>query len=491
MGSFIYKSATELAAMIREGKATSSEIVRDHLDQIKKYNGGLNALISVFEEEAMEEAAECDREAKKQRFRGPLHGVPITIKEIFWIKGKRSTMNFRMLKNFVAEEDAVVIDRIKKKGAVILGQTNVPRNLSGYQVRGDIYPEGKNPYNTEFTPGGSTGGGAAALAAGFSPLELGADLGGSIRVPASFCGLYGLKPTERTVPLHGNFPITKKFSTYIAHMGQAGPLARDVGDVELLWRIIVGPHESDRNIADINWQQPLKKSFGHYNIAWTDAWPGYDTSSPLKNAMQTLVEDLMRNGCNVEQKIPDQSLHQESLKVFMGLFPYVIAQGTPWFVRAIMKIQVHHTFLKGMRKESPHLIRSLHDAFKLNANHYGKMMLQRRLITERWERFFNQYDFLICPVAFGPAYKRCKMGSRLSYDGKDIVYANYAWPYVGCFNASGNPSITIPLGLSPEGLPIGVQVVGRYWSEPELIGFVKSVSKITDGFVKPTTYPKG
>lgn len=371
MGSFIYRSATELAALIRERKATRLEIVKDHLQQIKKYNGLFNALISLFEEEALEQAAQCDRETSHGKSRGPLHGVPVTVKEICWIKGKRSTMNFRMLKNFVAQEDAVVVDRIKKNGAIILGQTNVPRNLSGYQVRGDIYPEGKNPYNTEFTPGGSTRGGAAALAAGFCSLELGADLGGSIRVPASFCGLHGLKPTEKTVPIHGNFPVPKNFSTYITHMGQAGRLARRVEDIELLWSIIVGPHESDRSIPEINWKQPSKKSFSDYKIAWTDCWPRYGTSSSLKKAMQTLVENLKRNGCHVDQKIPDDSLHEDSLKVFMGLFPYVIAQGTPWLVRAIIKMQVHRTFLKGMKKESPHLIKHLHEGFKLNANHYG------------------------------------------------------------------------------------------------------------------------
>jgi amidase len=488
MGKFIYKSATELAALIRERKATSSDIVKDHLEQIKKHNKKLNALISVFEEEALQEAVERDEEARDVRIRGPLHGVPVTIKEMFWIKGKHSNINFKMLKDFVAPEDAVIVSRIRKNGGVILGQTNVPRNLGDYQVVGDIYPEGKNPYNTEFSPGGSTGGGAAALAAGFSPLELGGDLGGSIRVPACFCGVYGLKPTEKTVPLHGNFPLPKNARTFIAHMGQAGPLARTIEDVELLWRIIVGPHESDRNIPDINWKQPSKRSLTDYKIAWTDGWPGYETSLPVRNTLQSLVNKLIANGCHIERSIPDDSLHQNSLNVFMGLFPYVMAQGTSWFIRAIIKMQNSRNFLKGMKKESPELIKTMNDGFKLNANHYGEMLLQKNLITQRWEEFFNQYHFLICPVAFGPAYKRCKTGSRLSYDGKEIVYANYAWPYVGCFNASGNPSITIPLELGPEGLPFGVQIVGKYWSEPELIHFAKQVSKLTDGFVKPMGY---
>lgn len=197
MNQYIYKSATELAGLIRDGKATSTAIVSAHLERIRNVNGRLNALINVFEEEALQEAALCDKEAEEGRFRGPLHGVPITIKEQFWIKGKKSNTNFKMLKDFVAPEDAVVVDRIRKSGAIILGQTNVPKNLLDYQVAGDIYPEGVNPYNVEYSPGGSTGGGAAALAAGLTPLELGGDFGGSIRVPANFCGLYGLKPRRR------------------------------------------------------------------------------------------------------------------------------------------------------------------------------------------------------------------------------------------------------------------------------------------------------
>ena len=204
MSSYIYKSAIELAGLIRDGKASSTDIIREHLEQIKRYNNTLNALISIFEDEALMTAAECDNETREGKSRGPLHGVPVTIKEQFWIKGKHSNTNFKMLKDFVAPEDAVIVDRIRKAGAIIVGQTNVPRNLIDYQVSGDLYPEGKNPYDTDYSPGGSTGGGAAALAAGFTPLELGGDFGGSVRVPSNFCGLYGLKPTEKTVPLHGN-----------------------------------------------------------------------------------------------------------------------------------------------------------------------------------------------------------------------------------------------------------------------------------------------
>ena len=488
MSSYIYKSAIELAGLIRDGKASSTDIIREHLEQIKRYNNTLNALISIFEDEALMAAAECDNETREGKSRGPLHGVPVTIKEQFWIKGKHSNTNFKMLKDFVAPEDAVIVDRIRKAGAIILGQTNVPRNLIDYQVNGDLYPEGKNPYDTDYSPGGSTGGGAAALAAGFTPLELGGDFGGSVRVPSNFCGLYGLKPTENTVPLHGNIPLSKNAKTFLVHMAQAGPLARNIDDLELLWKIIVGQHDSDRNIPDINWKQPIKNSLSDHKIAWTDSWPGYETSSQISNAIKSFSEKLIANGCNIEKKIPDETLHTESLKTWVGLFPYIIAQSTPWYIRSIIKMQLYKGLLKGMRSDSPQFTKPMNDAFKMSANHYGEVLLQRSLMTQRWENFFEEYDFLICPVAYGPAYKRCKTGNKLSYDGKEMIYVNYVWPYVACFNASGNPSITIPLGIGKEGLPIGVQIVGKYWSEPELINFAKQVAKLTVGFVKPNNF---
>ena len=488
MRNYIYKSAYELAGLIREGKASSTDIVKQHLDQIEEHNSQLNALISIFDKEALYEAELCDKEANEGKFRGPLHGVPVTIKEQFWIKGKKSNTNFRMLKDFIAPEDAVIVERIRKSGAIILGQTNVPRNLTDYQVNGDIYPEGKNPFNTDYSPGGSTGGGAAALAAGFTSLELGSDFGGSVRVPASFCGLYGLKPTENTIPPHGNIPLHPKSNTYIQHMAQAGPLARNPEDLELLWKIIVGPHESDRNVPDINWEQPSNKTFSDYKVAWTDSWPGYEASSQVKDAIKSLTETLRIKGCKIEKKIPDGNLHEESLKTFTGLFPYVIAQGTPWFIRIMIKTGLRSGLLKGFINTSSHLVKPMDKAFKMNAKHYGQVMLQRKQIIERWESFFKEYEFLICPVAFGPSFRRCKIGSKLSYEGKEIIYNNYAWPYNACFNASGNPSITIPLGIGSEGLPIGIQIVGKYWSEPELINFAKQVASLTVGFIKPNGY---
>ena len=484
MQQYIYRSACELAKLIREGRATSVDIVKEHVSRIKERNGELNAFVNLFEAEALAVAAERDQQAQAGRFLGSLHGVPVSVKEQFWIKGKRSTINAKMHKDFVAPEDAVVVDRIRRSGAVILGHTNVPRFLLDYQVWGEIYPEGKNPYNTDCTPGGSTGGGAAAVAAGFSPLELGGDLGGSIRAPSNFCGLYGLKPTEKTVPLHGNIPLPKNAKTLIVHMAQAGPLARTLEDVEILWKVIVGPHESDRDTPRIDWYAPVKTSLSEYKIAWVDGWPDYPVSKQVSGAIRAFVGKLEQHGCRLENRSPDGNVHEESLALWMGIFPYIVAQGVPWFVRSFLKMDLNSKVLKGVKKYR----RDFNKAFGMSANHYGEMMLRRSIARSRWEHFFNDYDFLVCPSSFGPAYPRTKVGSKLRYEGTEMIYGDYVWPFMACFNASGHPSLNIPLGLGKEGLPLGVQIVGPYWSEPELIAFAKQASRVTERFVKPAAY---
>ena len=481
MENYIYKPATELARLIREGKATSKEIVGQHIERIKKLDGELHAMVLLFEEEAMKLADERDRETSQGKIMGPLHGVPVTLKECFWMKGVPSTVNFKFFKDFIAPRDAVLVSRIRESGAIIIGKTNVPRSLMDFQVSGDLYPEGKNPYNTDYTPGGSTGGGAAALAAGFSPLETGSDIGGSVRLPAAFCGLFGLKPTDRTVPLDGNMPIPRQAKSFLVHMAQAGPLARDIEGLELLWRLIVGPHESDRNIPRIEWKAPTERPLSEYRIAWVDGWPGFPTSKTVGEAIHSLVTAFTAKGGKAGEGIPDKGLHMDSLRLDASLLPYVIAQGVPWFIRWFMRWQMKATFFKGEHRFN----KEINKAFQMDANHYGEVMLMKNRITERWEKIFREVDFLVCPVAYGPAIKRCKTGSNIRYEGKTVIYPHYMWPFTACFNASGHPAITIPFGMSPENLPIGIQIVGPYWSEPELIRFAGMMASLGPGFTPP------
>ncbi len=484
MGNLIYKSAIELAELIRNGTATSTEIVKVHLEQIKKHNSTLNAVVMLVENEALKTAAQCDDEARQGKFRGPLHGVPMTIKEQYWLKGTKSTLNFKMLKDWTAPEDAVSVARLRKAGAVILGKTNVPRNLTDYQVNGDIYPECKNPYNLELSPGGISGGASAALASGMVPIELGGDFGGSIRNPSNYCGLYGMKPTENTVPGHGVVPKPKGAKGFVFHMAQAGPMARNPEDLELVWKIIRGPHKSDRNTPRIEWKNVEGKSFSDYKVAWVDGWPGYETSGRTKSIIRNFIDQLTQNNCKTENTGPADNLHERSLSMFMRLFSQLISQDVPRFIRPLMKMQLKKGLLKGIDRFHGELNKGFKDSFI----HYSETIGIRAGIVSEWEHYFEKFDLLVCPMGFGPAFKRCKIGTPINYDGKELIYIYYAWPYLACFNASGHPGINIPLGIGEEGLPVGVQVVGPYWSEPDLIQFAKLVSEFTAGFVKPEAY---
>ncbi len=484
MSKYIYKSATELAQLIRDGKATSTEVVKEHLARIKQYNPELNAVVIFLEDEALRIAAECDNEVKLGKSRGPLHGVPMTVKEQYWVKDTKSTLNFKMLKDWVAPEDAVVISRLKRAGAIILGKTNVPKNLTDYQVYGDIYPEGKNPYSTDYSPGGSSGGASTALASGMTPIELGGDFGGSIRNPSNFCGLFGMKPTENTVPGHGNAPAPKGARGFIFHMAQAGPMARNPEDLELVWKIIRGPDRSDRNTPRIEWKNSEGKSLSDYKIAWVDSWPDYETSSKTKSVIRNFIDQLNKKNCKTENTGPVGDIHKRSLSLFVRLFSQLISQDVPWFIKPLMKMQLKNGLLKGIDK----FHRELSKGFKDSFIDYSETMGIRAGIVSEWEHYFDKFDLLICPMGFGPAFKRCKIGTPINYDGKKLIYVNYVWPYLACFNASGHPGIDIPLGIGEDGLPIGVQVVGPYWSEPDLIHFAKLVSEFTPGFIKPEKY---
>jgi len=477
MNNYIFKSATELSNLIRNKEATSTAIVKAHLDHIKEHNPEIGAIVVLLEQQAMKEASACDKEAQANKFRGPLHGVPMTIKDQFWVEGTKSTLNNNRFKDWVASEDALVVKRLKNAGAIVIGKTNVSKDLLDYQVSGDISPDCKSPFNHAYSPGGSSGGSSAALASGMIPIELGGDLGGSIRIPSNFCGTYGLKPTENTISGHGLSPKAKKARGHLFEMAVPGPMARTLEDLELLWTILQGPDKKDRSIPPIDWNQPEKKALTDYKVGWVDSWPGYETSQQTQDTIKNFVSLLNEKGVETRHAPPGNNLHQRTLDVFSKLSFQMILQDVPWFVRPLMMRSLRGGFLKGMKTDFWQFIDTFTD--------YSELKGRRAKIIEEWETHFEDFDFLVCPIGFGPAYKRCKIGTPINYDGRAVTYINYVWPFNACFNGSGHPAMNIPLGLGEEGLPMGIQLVGSYWSEPEMLHFAKLVSEFTKGFVRP------
>jgi amidase len=471
--------ATELARRIRDGEISSAEVTEAFLSRIAAHNGKINAIAYLLETEARSRANEADEARARGETWGPLHGVPVTVKEQYLMANTPSTLNSKRMRDFIAPEDAVIVKRIKSAGAVILGKTNVPANLQGYQVQGDIYPEGKNPFGYEYTPGGSSGGGAAAVAAGMTALELGADGGGSLRVPAHFCGVYCLKPTDKTILRYGGLPFPKGARGFLVNMGQPGPLGRSVDDLELLWEIIRGPDPSDFEIAPIDWRPPSGRSLAQLRFAWTDGFEQYVAGAETREQLTALAVRIERAGGRVEKAAP--AIHPRAGEVFVQLLGASLGQDMPWLVRKIFPTFVARGLLKGQ----PHMVRLLRRTLKMNTQEYAAALGLKRVLVEDIERFFGSHDVLLAPVSYGPAFKRCKEGSPLDFDGTTRPYNDYCWPYVGPFNASGHPALVMPLGTSKDGLPIGVQLIGPYWSEPELLHIAKQLAPLSKGFVAP------
>ncbi len=474
--------ATELARRIRDRQISATEVTDAFLARIAAHNHKINAIVQLFERDARSRAKEADEALARGQNWGPLHGVPVTIKEMFLMANTRSTLNARRMKDFVASEDGVIVQRLKSAGAVILGKTNVPANLQGYQVRGDLYPEGKNPHRLESSPGGSTGGGAAAVAAGMTALELGADGGGSLRVPAHFCGVYCLKPTDKTIPRYGGIPLATGTRRFLVNMVQPGPLARSIDDLELLWTIIRGPDPSDFEVAPIEWRPPSGRSLAQLRVAWTDGFQEYVAGAETREQLAALAARIAHAGARVQKAVPE--IYPRATQVFVHLLGALLGQDMPWLVRKIFPVFVARGLLKGQ----PNMVRVLRRALTMNTRDYAAALGAKRALVEDIERFFSHHDVLLAPVSYGPAFTRCKEGSPLDFDGALRPYNDYCWPYVGPFNASGHPALVMPLGTSKDGLPIGVQLVGAYWSEPELLHIARQLASLTSGFVRPHSY---
>lgn len=478
--SYIYNSAVELAALIKAKKVSAYTVTMAHLAQIKNNNYKYNALIWLREKEALEDAQKADEALARGDSVGVLHGVPVTVKEFFWVKGSPCTMNSNLF-GFTAPDDGPLVKQLKKEGAIILGTTNVPFMLADYQTYGEVYPAASNPYDTSRTPGGSTGGGAAALAAGFSAMELGSDMGGSIRVPAAFCGLYGLKPTYGLTNItQGGGPDTSHHPTRMA-LAVAGPLARTPDDLGLMWNVLKQTPLDPSFKNDHTSYKSKLKAINEYRLAWLNEWnysggkitSGHDVRFVLKD----LMDSLAMQGSKIEQTQPDN--YDQMTQSFLASFASIAMEGRPWLLRKIAGYM--------MKDKDDHsgnfdaMYASLND---VSDAAWKQLEAKRQILIDEWENFFKEHDFLICPITYGPAFKKCKSGEDIEGDDEKIRYMNYVG-FSFIFNATGHPCIIIPMGLNKDGLPIALQVVGRYYSENDLIHFAKSIERFTPGFIIP------
>ena len=455
MNEITFLPAVVMAERIREKKISPVELVDAHLAQIEKLNPKLNAFVHVDPDAARRAAQAAEAavmQAKTRKALGPLHGIPVSVKSSFEVSGMRCESGTRLRAGYLPAQDAPLVARLRAAGAIVLGVTNTPELLMAWETDNLLYGRTNNPWDLERTPGGSTGGEAAAIAAGMSAGGVGSDGGGSIRVPAHFCGICGLKPTPGRIPASGHYPVS---AGPFASIGVVGPMARTVADLKTLFEVMQGPDTGDTCAAPVPLRWPSDNETRNLRIGYFEDDGRTPVTRETRAAVRIAAEALRSAGFEVEPFQPEglEQARQLWWKYFVvagGMLLRPMFEGREADLSPILK-----QFLEISAAEPP-----------LTADTLLNYWIERDLLRARFFAQMQRYPILLCPAAAIPAFRHAER--RWQVEGKTVNYLD-AWSYTEFFNLLGNPAAVIPVGRSPEGLPIGVQIVGRPWEEEEVL----------------------
>jgi amidase len=474
-----FQTASQLARAIRTGRISSLEATDAHLERIARLNGAINALVVVDREGARKAARAADRTAARKGAKlGPLHGVPITIKEAFDVVGLATTSSHPPLKDNVATADASLVARLRAAGAVILGKTNVPELCMDFQTDSPLFGVTRNPWDETRGAGGSTGGGAAAVAARLSPLELGSDIGGSVRNPAHFNGIFSLKPTEWRVPSRGHVPDLPGKTRTVRYMGVFGPLARSVEDLEAALRIIAGPDGNEAEAAPVPLGPTPVFKPKDLRIAVLDSNPLVPVSADTAAVLQATVRLLGKAGAKVKRAEPAGLDWRQAWDDWSDLLQYEVL--------ALQPLTARERFFSRSESSDPSA-RSVARAARLDMAAFFAVLDRRDHTIHRCEALLDGYDAWLMPVMPREAFARQKQ-DVLTIDGVGHPYFFAGTSYNYLANFTGQPSVVLPCGFSREGLPIGLQLMGKRWGEAKLLGVAKAIEKLLPPCPMPPGY---
>ena len=482
-----FASATELLAAVRAGRVTSSELTDLYIRRIERHDGRLNAVVVRDFERARQRARAAD-EAGARGERAPLLGLPITLKESFNVAGLETTCGVPEWKGYVSPHDAPAAARLHAAGTVLLGKTNVPPMLADWQSDNPIYGRTGNPWDTARTPGGSSGGSAAALAAGLTALEVGSDIGGSIRVPAVFCGVYGHRPSETLLPKSGQFPMPPLPNAAVV-MGVQGPLARSAEDLELALSVLAGPDVGE----DVAWRVELpparRERLADFRVAVLPPIPWLDVDAQIAGALDELASRLGRLGCAVKQAQPEAlGDHREH----HGLYRTLLSAVTSARVDEEGRRQRIAMYEKADDEFSRAHLRGLTS----RPGDYIVWNARREQYRAAWRAFFRDWDVLLAPAINVLAYPHIArawppddsdLTLTFTVDGRAVPYL-HGVVYPGVSTVAGQPATAFPLGRSRKGLPIGLQAIGPYLEDRTPIRFAALLAREIGGFTRPAGY---
>jgi amidase len=457
VSKILFASATEAAELVAHGQVSSQELTELLLARIDQVNPAINAVVELRREEALQEAAEADRRRADAQQR-PLHGVPITVKESFNVAGLHTTWGNPAFKDYVADRDATLVSRLREAGAIVVGKTNVHAMLADFaQTRNELYGVTNNPWDQTRSPGGSSGGGAAALAAALTFLDYGSDLVGSIRIPASFCGVYGLKPSVGLVPLTGfQLPGPPTVPSEMTYMSAVGPLARSPRDLRTALKLTAGPEAPPAHAYSWRLPPPRRTRLADFRVGVVLDDDHAPVSSEVAPLLEEAVNALRRTGATVREGWPEE------------INPGAEADAFGYHVGLFFAFQQPDEEFAGL------------PAFIEQEN-------RRMAARAAWSRYFTEVDVFLCPATFTPAIAH---DSR-PFDDRTITTPEGERPYtdqtfwIAHASLPGLPAAVAPIGTTASGLPVGIQVIAPLYEDDTALTFVELVAELTGGYEPP------
>ena len=476
MSELAYSSAVAIADRIRQREISSREAVDYFLARVETLDKRINSVVTIDAERARTEADAADAALARGEVRGPLHGVPMTIKDSFQTAGMRTTSGAPELASFIPTEDAWPVARLREAGAIIFGKTNLPIYAGDLQSYNKVFGTTNNPHDVSRTPGGSSGGSAAALACGFTPLELGSDIGGSIRLPSHMSGIVGHKPSYGIVPAHGQIPGPPGTLT-LADLAVAGPMARTIQDLKLGLDLMAGPNRWEKPAWHLELPPPRRPTLKQYRVAaWLDD-PACRVEPEAGELLQSAAHKLAAAGVTVDHDARPEFTLEKVADTFFALLQGALAGSVPpdrldEYAATVGDMPAAHT---------RRLLAMRHRQWLS----YNERRLQMR---KRWEDFFTQWDAILLPVMPCPAMPHDHsepMASRMaSVGGEQRPYwdlTTWMAPAGACYL----PVTVIPVGRLKSGLPIGIQIVGAYLHDRTTLDLAEHLLPLVGGCPRP------
>ena len=446
-----FAPASELAALIADKQASPVELTALYFERIERLDSQLNAYLTLCRDEAMQAAKDAEDAVMRGDALGPLHGVPISIKDLELTKGIRTTSGSLPFKDRIPDEDSIVVERVKASGAIILGKTNTPEfghrgtteNLLGEPCR--------NPWNTERTPGGSSGGAAAALAAGLCAIATGSDGGGSVRIPASFCGLYGIKPTQGRVPRYNG----RAAPAVANQLSQSGPISRTVRDSAILLQALAGWDARDAGSlrdAPADYIAALDRDISGLRIGWSPDFGYAAVDSEVVDVCSKAAQIFGEMGCAPDESGFTLDSPQEAFRALFAVNTYASSG---------YLLHERGDDLTGYFRAN------MEYAATLTAADYARAVGELDVVKARFDTFFEDYDLLLSPTMAVPAFEIERHPAAI--DGKEVDPFFGYLPFTYPINAIGHTAASIPCGFSSDGMPIGLHIVGRHGDEATVL----------------------